>query len=81
MFDPKVGKTLALISQVGINMIVPIFLMGWFGNWLDGKFSAQIFFPICILLGIAGGFRSVYSLIKPILKDGNKETKEHETKE
>ena len=81
MFDPKVGKTLALISQLGINMIVPILLMGWLGNWLDGKFSTQIFFPICILLGIAGGFRSVYSLLEPIIKNCNKETKEHEKKE
>lgn len=81
MFDPKVGKTLALISQMGINMIVPIFMMGWLGSWLADKFSMQILFPLCLLLGIAGGFRSVYSLVEPMIKDGKKEKKDHETEE
>ena len=73
MFDPKVGKTLALISQIGINMIVPIFMMGWLGNWVANRFSAQFFFPLFLFLGAAGGFRSVYSLIAPLLRDDKKE--------
>lgn len=79
MFDPKVGKTLALISQIGINMIVSILLMGWIGNWIDNRFSTQLF-PVFLLFGIAGGFRSVYSLIAPMLKDGKKEKEDDETK-
>ena len=79
MFDPKVGKTLALISQIGINMIVSILLMGWIGSWIDNRFSTQLF-PIFLLLGIAGGFRSVYSLIQPLIKDGKKEKEDDETK-
>lgn len=79
MFDPKVGKTLALISQIGINMIVPILMMGWLGNWLADKCQMPLLFPICLFLGIAGGFRSVYSLIEPLLRDGKKENKDHET--
>lgn len=78
MFDPKVGKTLALISQIGINMIVPILMMGWLGNWLAGKCQLPLIFPIFLFLGIAGGFRSVYSLICPLLKEDKKEKKSHE---
>ena len=42
MFDPKVIRTLALISQVGISMMVPIFLMAWLGVWIDNKLSTQL---------------------------------------
>lgn len=80
MFDPKVGRTLALISQLGISMIVPILMMGWLGTWVDNKFSTQLF-PLFLLLGIGGGFHSVYSLIAPLLKDGKKENEKHETEE
>lgn len=68
MFDPKVVKMLALITQVGINMLVPIFLMAWVGLWVDEKFSLSLF-PLFLILGIGGGFRSVYSLIKQFSQD------------
>lgn len=68
MFDPKVVKMLALITQVGINMLVPIFLMAWLGLWVDEKFSLSLF-PLFLILGIGGGFRSVYSLIKQFSQD------------
>lgn len=80
MFDPKVVKTLALITQIGINMIVCIFLLGWLGSFIDNRFSTQLF-PVFLLFGIACGFRSVYSLIKPVIKDGNKEKDDNETEE
>lgn len=68
MFDSKVVKMLALITQVGINMLVPIFLMAWLGLWVDEKFSLSLF-PLFLILGIGGGFRSVYSLIKQFSQD------------
>lgn len=79
MLDPKVGKTLALISQIGIHMIVPILMMGWLGNWLAEKYQLLLLFPIFLLLGAAGGIRSVYSLIEPLLKEDKKGKKNHET--
>lgn len=79
MLDPKVGKTLALISQIGIHMIVPILMMGWIGNWLAEKYQLLLLFPIFLFLGAAGGIRSVYSLIEPLLKADQKGKKNHET--
>lgn len=76
MFDPKVIKSLALITQVGISMMVPIFLMAALGVWVDGKFSTQ-FFPFFLLLGIGGGFRSVYTLLHQA-HGGQSEGKEDE---
>jgi F0F1-type ATP synthase assembly protein I len=77
MFDPKVIKTLALISQVGISMIVPVILMAWLGAWVDEKFSTQ-FFPLFLILGIGGGFRSVYNLIQQAMGGKSKDRKDDE---
>lgn len=78
MFDPKVIRTLALISQVGISMMVPIFLMAWLGVWIDNKLSTQLF-PLFLILGIGGGFRSVYTLIRYANEDRHKEKEDEET--
>lgn len=60
-YKKSVYKTLALISQVGISMMTPIFLMTFLGVWLDGKFGTSFFIPF-LILGIAAGFRSVYAI-------------------
>lgn len=79
MFDSKVIVTLSLLSQVGISMLVPIFMMVWLGSWVDQHFSTQ-FFPLFILLGIGAGFRNTYLLImgaagrKKEEKKGDEET-------
>lgn len=69
MFEPKVIKMLALITQLGITMLVSIFLMAWLGMWVDGKFGTQLF-PLFLLLGIGGGFRSAYILVARAQTDG-----------
>lgn len=79
MFDPKVIKTLALITQVGISMMVPIFLMAWLGAWVDDRFSTH-FFPFFLILGIGGGFRSVYTLVSQV-NGSRHEDKEDEQSE
>lgn len=78
MFDQKVIRTLALISQVGISMMVPIFLMAWLGSWIDHKFSTQLF-PLFLLLGIGGGFRSVYTIVRYANEDRHKEKEDENT--
>lgn len=78
MFDPKVVRTLALISQVGISMMVPVFLMVWLGSWIDTKLSTQLF-PLFLILGIGGGFRSVYLLVHHANEDRHKEKEDEET--
>lgn len=67
-YKRSVYKTLSLISQVGISMLTPIFLCVFLGVWLDGKFSTNLFIPL-LLLGIGGGFRSVYTITKHANED------------
>lgn len=68
MFDPKVIKTLALLSQLGISMLVPVFLMLWLGSWMNDRFGLQII-PLFILLGIGAGLRNCYLLLKNAVRD------------
>ena len=78
MFEPKVIRTLALISQLGISMMVPIFLMAWLGSYIDTRFSTQLF-PLFLILGIGGGFRSVYTLVRHANEDRHKEKEDEQT--
>lgn len=59
----SVFENLALISQIGISMIVPIMISLYIGNWLDHKLgTGPIFLFIFIIMGVASAFMSVYKL-------------------
>ena len=59
----KVYKTLVLISQLGISMIVPILLCTILGVYLAEQFSMHITIPL-IVAGVLAGIRNVYALVK-----------------
>lgn len=65
MRNSKVIKALMLVTQLGISMMVPIFLCVFAGNFIDKKAGTGIFLPIFLILGIAAAFRNVYYLLKP----------------
>lgn len=54
-----------MVSQIGISMLVPIFLSIWIGSFLDERFGTEYWFLIFLALGIAASFRNVYKLTKP----------------
>lgn len=56
-------QNLALISQVGIMMLVPIFGGVLIGAFLDRFFKTTgIFLIIFVLLGVGAAFRNLYVL-------------------
>ena len=59
----SVMATLSLISQLGISMIVPVFLCIFIGIKLEEKIDFP-FTILFIILGILAGIRNVYALIK-----------------
>ena len=66
-----------MISQIGISMLVPIFLCLFLGIFLNEKFSSIYFVPIFLFLGIGASFRNVYYLTKSFYaKDKKKEDEE-----
>ncbi len=57
----EIGKALALITQIGVSMVVPIFLCLILGSFLDKIFhTGNILMIVFIILGVCAGFRSVY---------------------
>ncbi len=67
-YKRSVYKTFALISQLGISMIVPILFCVWLGTWLEKKINIPVTIPF-IILGILAGFRNVYALVKHANED------------
>lgn len=60
-------RNLVLISQVSLCVMVPTFLMLALGLWLDSKFGTWFAVPL-LLLGMAGGLRSAYILVKNVIE-------------
>lgn len=74
-YKKSVYKTFALITQLGISMIVPVFLCTLLGVYLENRFSIPATIPL-IILGVLAGGRNVYILARHANEDP--EDKEHE---
>ncbi len=63
-FNRKALDNLALITQIGISMMTPIFLCILLGNFIDKKLnlSKPIFLMIFTVLGVATLFVSLFKL-------------------
>lgn len=72
-YKSSVYKTFALITQLGISMIVPILMCTLLGRYFQEKFSLPLFIPF-LILGILAGGRNVYYLVK----DANKDSEDKE---
>ena len=68
-----VYRAMAMISQCGINMIVPIFLMSALGIWLDGKLATSYWMVVLFFVGAIAGFRNVYIVMKSFWKTPGKD--------
>jgi F0F1-type ATP synthase assembly protein I len=74
-YKSAVYRSLAVITQFGINMLVPIFLCSFAGLYIDKKLGTGFWFVVLFFVGALAGFRNIYILAKKIYegdKDGNK---------
>ena len=60
-YKQSVYKTFALISQLGISILVPILLCTFFGTWLEKKVSFPVFIPL-VIVGVLAGLRNAWYL-------------------
>ena len=66
-----------MVSQIGISMMVPIFLCLFLGMKLNEWTESIWYVPLFLLLGVAASFRNVYYLTKNFYaKDKKKEDEE-----
>ncbi len=71
-YDRSVYRSLALITQFGINMLVPIFLCSFLGIWIDRKAGTSYWMIILFFVGALAGFRNIYIMASRIYKDKDK---------
>ena len=71
-YKRSVHRTFALITQVGISMLVPILLCTWLGSYLEEKFSWPVFIAL-VILGVLAGGRNVYYLVRHVNEDSEDE--------
>lgn len=59
-YDRSVYRSLAMITQFGINMLVPIVLCGGAGMYLDKLLGTSFLSVILFFVGALAGFRNIY---------------------
>ena len=74
-------RNIVLISQLSINVMVPIFLCLIIGIWLDGKFGTGYITIIALVLGIAAGARNGYMTVKGTIDAEERRRKREEEEE
>lgn len=55
-------RNLVLITQLGIQIMVPIFMCLFLGIFLDSHFSTGFFTIVFLILGVLAGGRNAYIL-------------------
>ncbi|MBE5882000.1 MAG: AtpZ/AtpI family protein [Lachnospiraceae bacterium] len=65
-YGKSVYQSLAMITQFGINMIVPIVLCSFAGYYLDRWLGTSYIVIILFFVGAMAGFRNIYIFSKKI---------------
>lgn len=77
-YDRSVYNSMVLITQFGINMLVPICMMSALGIWLDGRYGTSFWTILLFFVGAIAGGQNVYRMAKKVYEaeektDGNAE--------
>ena len=59
----EILRYIALISQLGISMMVPVFLCVGIGVLIDKKYNTFFSIPL-LIVGIAAGYKATYMIVK-----------------
>ena len=70
--NSKIVRSLSMISQFTIHMLVPICMCSYLGYLLDEKLNTSILFILFFFIGAMAGGRNVYLLAQKI--SGGKES-------
>lgn len=65
-YKRSVYQSLALVTQFGITMLVPIFLCSFAGWFLDEKLGTAFCFVLLFFVGALAGFRNIFILARKI---------------
>ncbi len=65
-YDKSVYRSLVLITQFGINMLVPICMMSALGIWLDNRYHTSFWTILLFFVGAVAGGQNIYRMAKKI---------------
>lgn len=65
-YDKSVYHSLVLITQFGINMLVPICMMSALGIWLDNRYHTSFWTILLFFVGAVAGGQNIYRMAKKI---------------
>ncbi|MFI3208090.1 MAG: AtpZ/AtpI family protein [Eubacteriales bacterium] len=71
-YKKSVFRTMSLITQLGISILVPIFLCVFVGKFLAGRYDLPVFVPL-LILGILSGCRNAYILVIGFVKEADQD--------
>lgn len=75
-YDRSVFQSLTLITQFGINMLVPIGFMTYLGWYLDKRFETSYLVIVFFFVGAIAGGQNVYRMAKRVYgQAGNRENR------
>ena len=75
-YKKNVYQSIAMITQFGINMIVPIFMCTLLGVYIGKKFDMMLIVIPLFIIGALAGFRNVYIMAKKIFEqESDRDTK------
>ena len=79
-YDKSVSRSIVLITQFGINMLVPIGMMTALGIWLDGRFGTSFWTILLFFVGAIAGGQNVYRMAKAVYETDDRKgrTADHE---
>ena len=76
----KIIRTLSLVSQLGITMLVSVFLCVFVGKWLEEHLHLPLTVPF-IIIGVLAGARGCYVLVRAELKREEEESRSSEAED
>lgn len=72
----NVYRSLLLVTQFGINMLVPIGMTCALGIWLDKRFDASFWTILLFFVGAAAGGQNIYRMARQVYDGKGKKESE-----
>lgn len=73
-YKKEVFRSLALITQLGIHVMVPIFMCLFIGYFIDKKFGTSTIL-VFLIVGMLAGGRNAYMLAKGVINENERDKK------
>lgn len=67
--DKSVYRSLSLVTQFGINMLVPICMMTALGIFLDNQFGTSFWMILLFFIGAIAGGQNIYRMAKKLYSE------------